>query len=62
MPLYSAREREAIPLGIAHTQREMRLRLRDWGYEASREGCQEWLRRYRTGDASTEGNAAVYEL
>ena len=40
----------------------MRLRLRDWGYEASREGCQEWLRKYCRSGGSTEGNAAVYEL
>ena len=37
--------------------------LRTWGYEASREACQEWLHKYLKGnDGAKDGGAGVYVL
>ena len=37
--------------------------LRDMGYNASREACGEWLRKYRTGnDGAKDGGVSVYVL
>ena len=49
-------------LGIGHACRDMQLRLRGWGYDVSREACQEWLRKYRLAGSATEGICAVFEL
>ena len=40
----------------------MRKKLQTWGYVASREASQEWLRGYRLGDGAKDGGAGVYVL
>ena len=47
---------------MGHTTRDMRQRLRGWGYDVSREACQEWLRKYRFAGPGIDGNPAVYAL
>ena len=55
--------REFCDLGLDTGARDMRLTLAQWGYVVSREACQEWLRRYRTGAAgSQDGGVAVFAL
>ena len=51
---------EVTDRGLGFGPLEMRRRLRAWGYDASREGCQEWLRLYRMGDGAQEGGAGVW--
>ena len=52
--------KEATDLGLGFIVREMVSKLRTWGYDASREGCQEWLRKYRLGDGAKDGGVGVY--
>ena len=52
--------REVADLGFGHARGDMVKTLRTWGYEASREACREWLRKYRTGnDGAKDGGVGV---
>ena len=54
--------REVSDLGLGVSQRQMVSTLRTWGYEPTRESCQEWLRTYRLSDGGKDGGAGVYRL
>ena len=40
----------------------MRIRLLDWGYDASQSTCRQWLSSYRLVIGGIDGNASVYTL
>jgi hypothetical protein len=51
---------EVSDKGLGLTRHGMQVRLKSWGYEASREACQEWLKRHRLGlGDAVDGNAAM---
>ena len=54
--------REVSDLGLGFAVYDMKSKLQTWGYEASRESCQEWLKRYRLGDGAKDGGVAVYDV
>ena len=54
--------REVTDLGLGFAHRQMVSTLRTWGYDATRESCQEWLRTYRLSDGGKDGGAGVYRL
>ena len=54
--------KEVTDLGLGFAAREMVSKLRTRGYDASREGCQEWLRKYRLCDGAKDGGVGVYVL
>jgi len=54
---------EMTDWGFGHAFRDMVKVLRTWGYDTSREACQEWLRKYRLGnDGAKDGGVGVYVL
>ena len=53
---------EITDLGLGFAPQGMLKKLKTWGYVASREACQEWLRGYRLGDGAKDGGAGVYVL
>jgi hypothetical protein len=54
--------REVSDLGLGIGRHEMRQRLADWGYAASRESCQEWLRTHRQNRQDVRfGGASVWQ-
>ena len=54
--------REVTNLGLGFAVHHMVSTLRTWGYEPTRESCQEWLRTYRLSDGGKDGGAGVYRL
>ena len=51
---------EVTDRGLGFGPREMRRKLLEWGYEATREGCQEWLKQYRLGDGAKDGGVGMF--
>ena len=54
--------REVSDLGLGTTERDMRQRLKTWGYDSSREACWNWLQRYRVSSSAKDGCATLYQV
>ena len=53
---------EVTDHGLGFGRGDMLRKLLEWGYRATRESCQEWLKQYRLGDGAKDGGVGVLNL
>ncbi len=54
--------REVTDLGRGFSVYDMKSKLQIWGYDASREACEQLLKRYRLGYGSMDGGVGEYDV